>query len=149
MIFAVRHIRRAGPAIAFAPSLNLPAAVSVGIAQIAEAHGLVIQAVQFVKHLDMPEGQPSGLFRTNLQPFRRITAQNIPQHPLHDVERTANYGSVIGVGQRLWRIFEYGIERAQHLELAVHIMACFGLGSKRRPAQDHLLFADFDQVCQI
>src|SRR5438105_5680671 len=69
--------------------------------------------------------------------------------PLHHVERRADHVRVLAQRVRPRREREVGMQSAQNLVLARHVMRAWGHRTERRPPQNRLPLACTQQVGQV
>ncbi|MNM80544.1 hypothetical protein D3C81_925160 [compost metagenome] len=89
-LFPAWGIRGQGLLVAAAPAFDLTLYVTFGLAQVAQATGVVVHAVQLDHALDEALAQRFGALGIQAQFRRQVRAQDDALDPVHDVELATN-----------------------------------------------------------
>ncbi len=121
--FPLRGVRGQGLFITLAPTANLPRDIAFGLAQLAQATSVVIDAVQFDQALDKALAQRLGLGGIEAKLRWQVGAQDNALDPLHHIELRADQAFVAAMRIGLRAIREAVLEPIEDAEFAPHVVS--------------------------
>ena len=134
----VGHVLGAGVAVARRPALDLAADVARALAEVGEAGGLRVDAVQLGEHVDGVEAQGARLLGRERHVGRPLAARDHAGDPVHRVEVAADHVGVVAEGDHRGDVVEDRRERRLDDVLPVHVVRAPGLGALRGAPHDEV-----------
>ena len=131
------------------PALDLPLQEALGLAQVAQAQGIVVNRVELGQGVHQRRAHAAGGVGLVAEYVGHGAADDDAVSPLHDEERRADDGVVLTKEEGPWRVGQRPPQHRQDAVLAAHVVGRGSHRAERRPAQDVLVRAVVEQVGQV
>ena len=122
--------------VALGPAANLAFEIAFRLAEIGEASGGVVHAMQAHEVFDEGFAEAAGFFRGEIETLGELSAQDNAVDRLHQVEGRADDGIVIAVEENFGSGLVNGVKIGEDAKFAGHVVRGFHFAAEGRPAED-------------